>query len=56
LDVDAQLIAILLLNLFISELFGLVHGAVELANWALSLALRLLAFYGPLDPLGFAGR
>jgi hypothetical protein len=35
---------------------ALVHGAVELGNQALSPTLRLLAFYGPLDPLGFAGR
>jgi len=29
-DVGTQLIAILLLNLLVSQLFGLVHGAVEL--------------------------
>ena len=35
----------------ISELLGLVGNATK----PLSLPLRLLAFYGPLDPLGFAG-
>ena len=55
LDVDAQLVAILLLNLLVAELIGLVHSAIELRNQTLSPPLRLLAFYGPLDPLGFAG-
>ena len=40
LDVDAQLIAILLLNLLISELFGLVDSAIELRNQTLSPTLR----------------
>src|ERR1700738_2376974 len=30
LDIDAQLVAILLLNLLVAALFGLVHRAVEL--------------------------
>jgi hypothetical protein len=54
LDVNAQLVAVLLLNL--SELFGLVHGTVELCNETVSPTLRSLAFYGPLvvdEPLSF---
>src|ERR1700730_14942505 len=48
LDVNAQLVAVLLLDLLISELFGLVHRAIELYNQALSPTLRQLALYGPL--------
>ena len=39
-----------------SELLGLVGNAIRVAQPSLSpLPSRLLAFYGPLDPLGFAG-
>ena len=40
----------------ISELLGLVGDAIRVAQPSLSpLPSRLLAFYCPLDPLGFAG-
>jgi hypothetical protein len=45
LDVDAQLVAVLLLELLVAELFGLVHSAIELRNQTLSPTLRQRAFF-----------
>ena len=45
LDVNAQLVAVLLLDLLVAELFGLVHSAIELRNQTLSPTLRQRAFF-----------
>ena len=45
LDVDAQLVAVLLLDLLVAEFFGLVHSAIELRNQTLSPTLRQRAFF-----------
>jgi hypothetical protein len=46
LDVNAQLVAILLLDMLVAEFFGLVHSAIELRNQTLSpLPLRQRAFF-----------
>jgi len=52
LDVDAQLIAILLLNLLISALFGLVDSAIELRNQTLSPTLRSANWRETLNQIG----
>jgi hypothetical protein len=45
LDVNAQLVAVLLLDLLVAELFGLVQSAIELRNQTLSPTLRQRAFF-----------
>jgi hypothetical protein len=45
LDVNAQLVAVLLLDLLVAELFGLVHIAIELCNETVSPTLRQRAFF-----------
>jgi hypothetical protein len=45
LDVNAQLVAVLLLDLLVAELFGLVHSAIELCNKTVSPTLRQRAFF-----------
>jgi len=58
LNVNAQLVAVLLLDLLVAELFGLVQSAIELRNQTLSPTLRQLALYGPLvvdKSLGLVG-
>jgi hypothetical protein len=53
LNVNAQLVAVLLLDLLVAELFGLVQSAIELYNDCLPYPAAA-AFFGPLDSFFFS--